>query len=359
MTLFANAEVRHASTGAASSGTIILLYHRVIELDSDPQCLAVSPAHFRQHLEIIRREFRPVSLSDLVESHSTGRMPPRGVVVTFDDGYADNLEIAAPLLEEFDVPATVFVTPRFENAGEFWWDELERVALRPSRIPSKLNLFIAGASHDWTITDGSDRTPSDLEWNALRNDAPTQRQALYLMLCRMLRDAPHMEREAALSELRRWAGVDASARPTHRPLSEDQLVELARREIIEIGAHTLTHPVLGGLPPRLQIEEIVGGRRAIEDAIGRPVTSFAYPFGCRGDFDSDSVIAARHAGMRAACANTGRAPDARARVTSAADRFTLPRAIIRDCDGEEFAHRLHQAFSGSGSRRDAHAYIGA
>src|SRR5262245_17293226 len=100
---------------------IILMYHRVVDLPFDPQLLAVSPSRFREHLEVIRREFRPLSLAEVAAAVREDRRQPRGgVVVTIDDGYADNLANARPLLDRFAVPATVFVaTGQIGATSEF------------------------------------------------------------------------------------------------------------------------------------------------------------------------------------------------------------------------------------------------
>ena len=89
---------------------LILLYHRIVNLPTDPQLLAVTPQHFTEHLEILGSHAYPIPLRQLVKGLKEGDIPKRGVVVTFDDGYADNLENAKPLLERFGIPATFFIS---------------------------------------------------------------------------------------------------------------------------------------------------------------------------------------------------------------------------------------------------------
>src|SRR5690242_16694094 len=86
----------------------ILLYHRIADESADPWGLCVSPAHFIQQLEALRRSgYTPVSLQEATEQH---RPRCRRVVLTFDDGYSDNLNVALPILNAYSCPATFFVT---------------------------------------------------------------------------------------------------------------------------------------------------------------------------------------------------------------------------------------------------------
>ena len=133
-------------------GVVILLYHRVAELDSDPQLLGVTPRHFAEHLEVLQRYGHPIYLRALAKSLQDGYVPHRTVVVTFDDGYADDLYNAKPLLERHDIPATVFLTSGCIGSNrEFWWDEVDRLLLQPGTLPETLCLRINGRSTQWEL----------------------------------------------------------------------------------------------------------------------------------------------------------------------------------------------------------------
>ena len=146
---------------------MILAYHRVASPPSDPQLLAVPPSRFEEQLAALRAHFDPASLSGLAEALESGRRPA-GVVLTFDDGYGDNLHEALPLLERYDWPATVFVTTGYVGgAREFWWDELERILLVPSQLPDTLSLTVSGRRRTWDTRVSSDG-PSNAAsaWNS-------------------------------------------------------------------------------------------------------------------------------------------------------------------------------------------------
>lgn len=323
---------------------MILLYHRVASLPTDPQLLAVSPGHFREHLEVIRRSFHAIPLRQVVNGVLDRTLAQNDIAITFDDGYADNAEIAAPILRGFDTPATVFVTMREEEpAREFWWDELERLILQTPNLPPRLQLRLNNSHHEWTPSGCDWGDTCDPSWNVLQDHSPTERQALYLHLCRLLRVTPDQRRRQILGDLRAWAGAAADGRSSHRAICLSELAGLADDGLIEVGAHSLTHPVLSTLPVAEQFAEIRGSRRRLEAILDREVTSFAYPFGCRGDFGPETIAMTKNAGFLCACANTGKPPHARARITPSCDIYALPRVIVRDWDGDTFARHLREA----------------
>lgn len=145
--------VMHAARYRLARPPLILLYHRICHLENDPWGIGVSPEHFGEQLEVLRRHHRVIPLAELLRSLDSGGVPRGAVVLTFDDGYSDNLHNAKPLLERFDAPATLFVTSGVVGAGrEFWWDELERLLLGPPSLPSPLEIEIEGKVHGWDST---------------------------------------------------------------------------------------------------------------------------------------------------------------------------------------------------------------
>lgn len=119
---------------------VILLYHRIASPAIDPLLLCVTPGHFAEHLAVLRRDYHPLSLAQLAEACAENRIPDRSVVITFDDGYADNLRAAAPILERFRQTATVFATGACLEGTPLFYDELERILLLTPELPPKIRI---------------------------------------------------------------------------------------------------------------------------------------------------------------------------------------------------------------------------
>ena len=118
---------------------VVLMYHRVAECDIDPWNLCVSPQRFTEQLEALKREYRILPLQELFRTGAR----QKAVAITFDDGYADNLHAAAPILERHRAPACFFLTSgALDMAREFWWDELERLLLCEAALPPKIGVSV-------------------------------------------------------------------------------------------------------------------------------------------------------------------------------------------------------------------------
>lgn len=325
---------------------VILLYHRVAAPATDPQLLSVAPDRFAGHMAYLSRHFEIVSLHELVRRMPNAAAGSRLVAVTFDDGYADNLSHAKPVLESCQARATVFVaTAALETDSTFWWDELEQLLLHPSRLPSSLKLEIEGRAFEWDLQDDgiytSEAFASHRTWNVLRADDPTRRHGLYRALCLRFKPLSEAARSRALSDLRAWAGLRHEDRAEPRMLTREGVRRLAGGPWVEVGAHTASHQVLAGLSLDAQRAEITASKDCLEALTGRPVTTFAYPYGTRADYTNDTARLVKEAGFALACSNY---PEA---VSGTSDVYQLPRFVVRDWSEERFASTLATWWKGS------------
>jgi peptidoglycan/xylan/chitin deacetylase (PgdA/CDA1 family) len=302
------------ATASLRCRVVILMYHRVFETSSDPWELCVSPKHFADHLELLRRYYPVLSLQQLLSALKTRQLPKRAVVLTFDDGYADNLWNAKPLLEKYELPATVFVTSgSLDSPNEFWWDDLERILLQPRKLPKRLQLQIQGRWYEWPITSSGEL------------------EIAYMAIHQILQPLRASERDPIIAELFAWADVSPMGRPDYRPLTTDELIQLAQSEFIDIGAHAVTHPLLSSLSPEDQSAEIVSSRKKLEDIIGKRVDIFSYPY---GDFSTETAGIVAAAGFVSALTTDENV------VGKGANPLLLGRFGVGDWDGDSFKHRL-------------------
>jgi peptidoglycan/xylan/chitin deacetylase (PgdA/CDA1 family) len=267
-------------------GIAILGYHRVSDAQPDSLGLSLSPENFRAQLEVIARRAQALSLAEAARSLAAGRVPRGGLVLTFDDGYADNLHTALPMLEARAIPATIFVTSG-NRGDEFWWDRLARV--------------LAGRG----IAADTYRIAGELECLS------------------------EPERERRLRELE--AGNAGSPPAVHRAMTTEELRRAAASPLIEIGAHGVSHAPLPGLSRARQLDEALRSRLELEGLVGKDVASFAYPHGA---ISTDTLEVIREAGYRVACCSKSDV------ATPASAELALPRLWVGNLDGPAFERWL-------------------
>jgi peptidoglycan/xylan/chitin deacetylase (PgdA/CDA1 family) len=293
--------------------TLILCYHRVAESVDDPFHLCVRPGNFAAHLEELSRSREPSTLADVPVPSRRPR-----VVVTFDDGYRDNLTNALPIAESKGVPITFFVTSGIlGNPNGFWWDRLG--TLLRARPPHVREIDLPVGDRNLRLPLGSSGIRADLD--------SVRGQLLPLRVTDIERALD------AVSEL--WQ-VDSASPPDAGTLTSEDLRHLAASDTATIGAHTVDHPRLRDRPAREQQDTVAGSKRELEQSIGRPVSHFAYPFGGHGDFDDRSVDAVRSAGFDTACTTIP------GTARSSTDPYRLPRRLVMDWGRPRFRVQMQR-----------------
>lgn len=268
----------------------ILMYHRV---HPEPYELCISPAQFEAQMRFLREAFQPVSLTRLVWHLKKGEsLPDRAVVVTFDDGYLDNYTHALPLLLAYGIPATFFVASgHIEETRSFWWDRIRR-GLRSEAEVIAAWPAIASALRDQPRSEQIQRVTEALKL------LPSAEAAELIPL--IARPAQPSQRETMT-----WSELGAM-----------------QAAGMEIGSHTVTHPILARQPFEEASWEILHSKRVLEDRLGSSVLHFSYPNGRPCDFSAQLVSVLKAAGYESACA-TVEGP-----VNRHSDRFALPRIGI-------------------------------
>jgi len=312
---------------------MVLIYHRVADLDSDPQRLSVTPDNFEKHMDVIARNYHPVTLAEMVNDLSKGYVRERAVVVTFDDGYEDNYINARPILEKYGIPATIYVSSGYSGTRrEFWWDELDRLILCKQSLPDEISIELGEKVLRWTVSNNE----KTMGGRAVRQ----MPHEIYTDLCAWFQELEAEQIDDVITQLRKLTGDNGEARPDYLPMNIEQLRSLHHGGLIEIGAHTRSHVNLAAQTAEKQRKEIEGGKQDLERMLGDRVESFSYPFGTLGDYTSLSVKYVKDAGFSNALANfTGN-------VSRLSNVYEIPRRMVRDWEQMVFEDVLNQYYSG-------------
>lgn len=309
---------------------LILMYHRIADEPVDPWRIAVSPTHFEEHLDVVRRTRHPLSLSEFIRHFKSGTLPLDALALTFDDGYADNLAAGKPRLVAADVSATVFLaTGYLDRPGAIWSDELARLVLLENG-PANLELTVRGQS---VLFELGTESPAREDGTTPAESLVTRRATLW-RISETLRVLEDEERAPIMAKLRSIFGNPIYHGSLPRAMTSEEVQTLVADGLVTIGAHTVTHPVLPKLEPAACRREIRQSKIASESLVGAPVAGFAYPY---GDFNDQVREAVRDSGFAFAC-SVQCGP-----VVATSDAFALPRIYVGDWDGDAFQQALRSA----------------
>jgi len=294
-------------------GPVILGFHRVATSSWDPQKLCVSSENFATQLEIMSRVANPISLEDLSNGLQEGRKLEKSFVVTIDDGYADTLEVATPILQRFGVPATVFITTGVIGKP-FWWCEIQHLVEESASLPAKIK-FSAG-DHKFQWTKASD---------SLKDCA-----RLIQALGDLFRALPFDQHDQALKGVRALFN-DGGTSSGIRAMTAEQIATLSASDLIEIGSHGVTHTSLNQLSVEQQRSELQQSKAVLEEICGKPVVSCSYP---NGRISAETSEIAKETGYVSGCTSQEEL------VAPNCDPLLLPRLWVGDWDGDRYSRWL-------------------
>jgi peptidoglycan/xylan/chitin deacetylase (PgdA/CDA1 family) len=313
---------------------LILMYHRIAADSLDPWQLCVTPQNFADQLDWLREHCRLVPLHQLAAELAAGGVANRSVAISFDDGYADNLLAGEPLLRERGLAATFFLTTAtLGGPREFWWDELERLLMRPQALPATLRFSLDGQEKRFDPGSAAAACDPVREFRGVRpwKAAPGSRLAFYYEVWGSLRFLEEQVRQGALAHLREQLDAPPALNTERRTLTHGEVLQLARSPAAEIGAHSVTHAAFSRRSPAQQSWEMQHSKQELESLIGQRVMGFAYPY---GDYGPESARLAREAGFEFAC-TTDETP-----ISTSTSVHLLPRFAVEDCNARDFGARV-------------------
>jgi peptidoglycan/xylan/chitin deacetylase (PgdA/CDA1 family) len=314
-----------------SNGPVIFMYHRVAETICDPWGISVPPARFREQLEHLRAHWTILAMDELVAALEAQALPRHVAALTFDDGYTDNALVAKPILKDYGIPATMFLTTgSLGSSIPYWWDELATLVLeRPEAAHIDCEAGGIRLKAQWE----SQKSPL-LElraWRVGRMPPPGLRAQAYLALWTALQRLQSAQREEAMTALRERLCPAPASSPESLPMSVAQARALASAEIA-LGGHARSHAPLPVLSEPERRAEIEGCRADLLDLCGaNGAPGFAYP---HGEWDAATRAIVMDAGF-AWAVTTGGAPVNPRRF----DRYALPRIQVDDFATDLSAYR--------------------
>jgi peptidoglycan/xylan/chitin deacetylase (PgdA/CDA1 family) len=293
---------RSALRPAWERGGLVFMFHGVREQPS-PYRLAMSREAFEQFCEVAADGYQVLPLAELEDRRRAGSLPARAIAITFDDGYADNHDVAWPVLKKYGLPATVFVTTGAVGGERpLWFHRLAHIfeTAQPEELP-----VVVGP---WTFT----------------LDTDGEREATVARVGAELKRMPASQREELLAALGEAFQVTDFS-PIQREMLTWEQIRAMDAGGFSVEAHTVTHPILGAESIEAASREIAESREVLSEKLGRKVDLFAYPNGKEEDMTADVIRAVERAGFRAAytaefgAATPGDDPYKVPRVTAYAD----------------------------------------
>jgi len=280
----------------------IFLFHRV-HPDSDPLWPAIPPERFRAHVRMLKRNFQVLQLEDHLLSDRANRSGRRLAAIVFDDGYRDFIDYALPILVEEGLGASMYVVTSCADSGApIWTYRFDHALLHThrNRVDVDPDLLPVGVATAWTDS--------------------AQRLAFARAVKPALKLLDHVIREKILAQI--LSSLDDVPAPERMMMSWDDLRHIAGGGV-EIGSHTVTHPLLATIADEVMIaDEMTGSFRRIEAEMGKAPRAIAYP---NGSYDARVRRAAAKAGFQ-----IGLAVENRPYRRGIDDLYTVPRIELYD-----------------------------
>jgi peptidoglycan/xylan/chitin deacetylase (PgdA/CDA1 family) len=292
----------------------ILIYHRVLDEPHFMRPGEVDKSSFSWQMELLATYFNVLPLHEALQHLENDTLPPRAVTITFDDGYADNLYNALPILKQYHLTATFFIASGYLDGGRMWNDSvIEAIRLMET---NQLDLTDIGLG-SFDISSPTHKTKATSEiLNKIKHLEPLQR-----------------------NECAQFIAAKVSDLPNDLMLTTEQLKQLHKAGV-EIGGHTVTHPILARMTDNEAMQEIAENKKQLEQILGEPIRYFAYPNGKPvQDYLPKQIDFVKQSGYFAALSTQ---PSV---ASKASDLWQLPRFTPWDKSPTKFMARMIRLFA--------------
>ncbi|MBL8100212.1 MAG: polysaccharide deacetylase family protein [Anaerolineales bacterium] len=261
----------------------VLNYHRIDWLENNQDMfqpnISASPQAFDEQMAFVKKWYRVISLQELTDWLLLNKpLPPLAALITFDDGYLDNYTNAFPILKKYDFSAVIYLTSGYIASNRpFYWD-------------------LASYCFFHTQTDCV-QFPDSTQRRWSTNDEKKEVLKAWIEAMKLLKEG---EKQKWVSNLPEALSVSIPHEKFNNVMLNWNQIREMHSAGIEFGAHTVNHPILTRISLLEANQEIMGSKKKIEEELGEPITSLAYPNGMKADFNNDVAYLTKEAGLSTA-----------------------------------------------------------
>lgn len=239
---------------------LILTYHRIVEnknqIDSEINSISVTTKTFERQIKLLKKKFNLVSIEEILKINNKYK---KNLAITFDDGYKDNLTHAVPILEKYEVPATIYITTRFlENKLDMWWYEIEKIIWQKD----KLDFNFLNKKYYFEIKEENNK------------------KKCYKKLSLLFKSLNYFDQNKLLEQITK---TKERIQFKDKILNKSDLIQLNQRKNITIGSHTHTHANLAILSDNDCKKELLNSKKILENILNKEIVHFAFPYGSKKD----------------------------------------------------------------------------
>lgn len=290
---------------------LVLYYHRINQIKNDPFELCVSAENFEEQIKFLKEQYHILRFED------NWNKADNGIVITFDDGYADNLYIALPILKKYQVPATIFISSGQIEKNEInWWDELYELI-----VVHNHNDIIEIADEQYGCT-----------WKTYDDELKLN---CFYAIHKLIKHYIDIDkRDSIMKQLRRQVCI-TSFSDEYDLLTKEDISKLSKEKLVTIGGHTVSHSSLGRLSKEQQEKEIKDNIYYLENLIEKNINVFSYPFGAVDiDINSDTIEICKKLGINKAATTEHKTWE------EEKCNLMIPRCEVKNWNLKEFSRRI-------------------
>ncbi len=253
----------------------ILFMHKVVKKQTDKQRITLMKANeieaefLEKMLQMLKNKYDIISLDEMCKRlESRTKQTKKFIIITFDDGYKDNLTIAYPIFKKLNIPFTVYVTNCYpNNTGKLWWYMLEDILLE--------NKIIKFTNNNKELT--------------FKANTQNEKNISFKKIREIIIEATENEQAKVLNQLEKQYNKTLSNYVVNESLSWKEIKTLSTDPLVTIGCHTLNHLALNTLTKKEQLKEIIDSKKEIDSKTNSNSVHFAYPFGTPNEINEKEV----------------------------------------------------------------------